>query len=101
MCNSKEMVYRSQIDPWPQPPKFAKPMTRECQGPDSHPPLKASAFQLLIQYLVSFGGIFPVFPDDRHDDWRHIPGLFSKLSNNVPEIVLFKRNDISLCVPWS
>lgn len=34
------------------------------------------------------------FPDSRHDNWRHIPGLFNKLSNNLPEIALFKRNDI-------
>ena len=34
------------------------------------------------------------FPDNRQDEWRHIPGLFNKLSNNLPEIGLFKRNDI-------
>ena len=34
------------------------------------------------------------FPDERHDDWRHIPGLFQKLSSNLSEIAAFKRNDI-------
>lgn len=40
------------------------------------------------------------FPDSRHDDWRQIPGLFKKLSNNIPEIALFRRNDIlvSCCI---
>lgn len=40
------------------------------------------------------------FPDSRHDDWRHIPGLFNKVSNNIPEIALFRRNDIlvSCCI---
>ncbi len=34
------------------------------------------------------------FPDERQDEWRNIPGLFKRLSTNLPEIAAFKREDI-------
>jgi MoaA/NifB/PqqE/SkfB family radical SAM enzyme len=34
------------------------------------------------------------FPDERLDEWRHLPGLFNKLNTNLPEIAAFKREDI-------
>jgi len=36
------------------------------------------------------------FPDERHDEWRHIPGLFEKLSTNLPKIASLKLRDINM-----
>ena len=36
------------------------------------------------------------FPDERHDDWRHIPGLFEKLNINLPKIAALKLRDINM-----
>ena len=36
------------------------------------------------------------FPDERHDDFRRIPGLFAKMSDLIPHLVGFGRKNIVL-----
>ena len=38
------------------------------------------------------------FPDERHSEFRRIPGLFDKLSRVIPEITAIGNNDLSLNV---
>lgn len=38
------------------------------------------------------------FPDDRHSDFRRIPGLFDKMNRVIPEITALGNNDLSLNV---
>ena len=36
------------------------------------------------------------FPDDRHSDFRRIPGLFDKMNRVIPQITRLGNNDLSL-----
>ncbi len=38
------------------------------------------------------------FPDERHSDFRRIPGLFEKMNERIPEITALGNNDLSLNV---
>ncbi len=38
------------------------------------------------------------FPDERHSEFRRIPGLFDKMSRVLPEIIRLGNNDLSLNV---
>lgn len=38
------------------------------------------------------------FPDDRHSEFRRIPGLFDKMNRVIPEITALGNNDLSLNV---
>jgi MoaA/NifB/PqqE/SkfB family radical SAM enzyme len=38
------------------------------------------------------------FPDERHSEFRRIPGLFDKMSRVIPEITALGNNDLSLNV---
>lgn len=49
----------------------------------------------LIDAGVSLFSISMDFPDERHDDFRRVPGLFNKMGEIIPYLVnKYKRNDI-------
>ncbi len=45
---------------------------------------------------VNYVAVSLDFPDKRHDDWRRLPGLFSRLSQRIPQLASLGRKDIVL-----
>jgi MoaA/NifB/PqqE/SkfB family radical SAM enzyme len=45
---------------------------------------------------VNYFAVSLDFPDNRHDEWRSIPGLFSRLCERIPQLASLGRRDIVL-----
>lgn len=50
-------------------------------------PMTEARFESLEQAGVSLFSVSLDFPDERHDDFRRVPGLFAKLSELIPHLV--------------